>query len=376
MSTGFRRVLRRPTATQLVFVAICVLLIGWIGSGLIGRGNQAPIERVDPPPPSVAVSWSEAEPVVRTITLIGDAQPSRQMTLRTRTDGIVEAMTTVGARFAAGDDVGRLSIDDREARQARAEARLASAQRDLDSAEALAEGEFVSRSDIEARRAELAAARAELQAIEQDIRNTTLRAPIDGVVNRVFAEPGAVVGVGSEILEIVDNDPLLAVVHVQQGAVSRLQTGMEAEVRFIGDETRSGTIRFIAPIADAVTRTFRVEIEIPNTDQPLPSGLSVEVTIPTETVAAHRISAAQIRLDDQGRTVVQTVDTDERIALVPVQVVKARADGLWVSGLAARARLVTISRGLLGAGQAVTVRDVPDAADQTPSRTPTGGVDD
>lgn len=376
MSTGFRRVLRRPTATELVFVAICVLLIGWIGSGLIGRGNQGPIERVDPPPPSVAVSWSEAEPVVRTITLIGDAQPSRQMTLRTRTDGIVEGMTTVGVRFAAGDAVGRLSIDDREARQARAEARLASAQRDLDSAEALAEGEFVSRSDIEARRAELAAARAELQAIEQDIRNTTLRAPIDGVVNRVFAEPGAVVGVGSEILEIVDNDPLLAVVHVQQGAVSRLQTGMEAEIRFIGDETRSGTIRFIAPIADAVTRTFRVEIEIPNTDQPLPSGLSVEVTIPTETVAAHRISAAQIRLDDQGRTVVQTVDTDERIALVPVQVVKARADGLWVSGLDARARLVTISRGLLAAGQAVTVRDVPDAADQTPSRTPTGGADE
>lgn len=352
---------RLLNSTTLVFVAIIVLLTVWIGSGVIGRDNAAPTEREAPPPPSVAASWSEAAPVTREITLYGDVRPNQVVTLRARTDGIVEEMTTVGAQLERGEVVGRLSTDDREARLTRAQARLTSAQRDYESALELVEGEFVSRSEVQARRAELEAARAELRAIEQEIANTTLRAPISGVVNRIVSDLGAYVGQGGEVLEIVDNDPLLAVVHVQQGAVSRLQPGMGARARFIGGEEREGRIRFIAPIADAATRTFRVEIEIPNREQALPSGLSAEVIIPTDTVDAHRVSAALIRLDEQGRTVLQTVDADDRIAFIPVQVVKARADGLWVTGLEDRARLVTISRGLLSPGQAVDVRETPEA---------------
>jgi membrane fusion protein, multidrug efflux system len=346
-------------STTLVFVAILLLLVAWIGSGTLGRDDGPPAARGALPPPSVAASWSEAEPVTREITLYGDVHPNQVVILRARTDGIVEEMVAVGAQLERGEVAGRLSTDDRPARLARAEARLASEQRDYDSALELLEGALVSRSEVDARRADLEAARAELRAIEQDIASTTLRAPISGVVNRIISDLGAYLGVGGEVLEIVDNDPLLAVVHVQQGAVSRLQPGMVARIRFIGGEQREGHIRFIAPIADASTRTFRVEIAIPNREQALPSGLSAEVIIPTDTVDAHRVSAALIRLDDQGRTVLQTVDADDRIAFVPVQVIKARADGLWVSGLAARARLVTISRGLLSPGQAVEVRETP-----------------
>ncbi|MCC5859115.1 MAG: efflux RND transporter periplasmic adaptor subunit [Ectothiorhodospiraceae bacterium] len=361
MSDGQGLRSRLLNSTTLVFVAIILLLIVWISSGMIGRDNAVPPERDPPAPPSVAASWSEAEPVTREITLYGDVRPNQVVVLRARTDGIVEEMTAVGAQLERGEVAGRLSTDDREARLTRAQARLTSAQRDYDSALELVEREFVSRSEVQARRAELEAARAELRAIEQEIANTTLRAPIDGVVNRIVSDLGAYVGLGGEVLEIVDNDPLLAVVHVQQGAVSRLRPGMDARIRFIGGEERQGNIRFIAPIADATTRTFRVEIEIPNREQALPSGLSAEVIIPTDTVDAHRVSAALIRLDDQGRTVLQTVDADDRIAFTPVQVIKARADGLWVTGLGDRARLVTISRGLLSPGQAVEVRETPEA---------------
>ena len=179
------------------------------------------------------------------------------------------------------------------------------------------------------------------------------------MIHRVEADVGAYVAPGGEVLRIVDNDPLIAVVHVHQATAPRLRTGMTARVGFIGGGSRDGRIRYIAPIADAATRTFRVEVEVDNSDLSLPSGMSAEVVIPTETVQAHRVSPALIRLDSQGRIGVQTVTDADRIAFSPVQVVRARGDGLWVTGLPERARIVTISRGLLSPGQAVEVRETP-----------------
>lgn len=346
-------------STTLVFIAIVVLLTVWIGSGMLGRDDAPVAEREPPDPPTVAVKTSEAEPVTRELVLYGDVEPNQVTVLRARTDGIVEEMTSTGTRVASGEVLGQLSIDDRQARLARAKAQLASAQRDYESTMGMVEDGFVSRSEAQTRLAELEAARADLRAIEMEIDNTTLRAPIDGVVNRVDADLGAYVSTGGEVLQIVDNDPLIAVVHVHQAAAPRLRTGMPARVEFIGGGRREGTIRYIAPLADAATRTFRVEVEVDNSDLALPSGLSAEVVIPTETVEAHRVSPALIRLDARGRIGLQTVDADGRVAFTPVEVVRARADGVWVTGLAERTRVVTISHGLLSPGQAVDVREVP-----------------
>ena len=345
--------------TTLVFVGLIVLVVVWIGSGMVGR--EVDTGPAQPPPriATVAASWSEAGPITREIVLYGDVEPNQVATLRARTDGIVEAMTAVGRQAQAGEVLGRLSTDDRQARLARAQAQVTSAQRNYDSAADLARGGFAPQSDVEMRLAELEAARADLRTIELEIENTSLRAPISGVVNRVETEVGAFVAAGGEVLRIVDNDPLIAVVQVPQAAVSRLATGMQARVRFIGGEERNGAVRFISPIAEAATRTFRVELEVDNQERPLPAGLSVEVVVPTDSVDAHRVSAALVRLDAQGRIGLQTVDEDDRIAFMPVEVVRARADAIWVTGLPERARIVTISRGLLSPGQVVEARETP-----------------
>src|SRR5690606_36902816 len=117
-------------------------------------------------------------------------------------------------------------------------------------------------AEAQTRLAQLEAARAELRAIELEIGNTRLEAPIGGVVNRVIADIGSYVSLGGEILEIVDNDLLVAVVHVQQADIARVTNGMDARVRFIGGDERDGVIPFVSPLGDAATRTFRVEVEI------------------------------------------------------------------------------------------------------------------
>ena len=352
-----KRWLRNPT--NRVFLAIVGLLVVWFVSGIVGRSLDEPADAAAVRVPAVAASWREAELITREIVIYGDVMPTRIATLRARVDGIVEHIVDSGTRVDAGEVVAVLSSDDREARLARARAQLRSAEQDFDAVAQLAERGVTPRSEVEVRLAQLEAARADLRSIELEIANTQLRAPIGGDVNQLIADIGAYVSVGGEVLDIVDNDPLLAVVQVHQADIARVRRDMPAEVRFIGGQSREGAVRFVAPVADAGSRTFRVEIEIDNPERNLPSGLSAEVVIPTDEVLAQRVSPALLRLDTQGRIGVHLVDDEQRIQFVPVTILKARADGLWVGGLPDPAHIVTISQGALIPGQQVEVRETP-----------------
>lgn len=347
-------------ATTLVFAVIVLMVALWIGSGIVGREAPVQAERAAPQVPRIAASVSEAQEITRELVLYGDVEPVQVAIVRSRTDGVVEEMVSQGTTVSVGDELARLSADDREARLARGEAQLASAQRDYDSAVQLFERNVGPQADVQNRLAQLEAARAELRAIELDIANTILTAPVNGVVNRIISDIGAFVSVGGEVVEIVDNDPLLAVVSVQQGAISRVRTGLPARISFIGGEERDGMVRFVSTIADASTRTFRVEVEIANPEGNLPSGISAEVVIPIETVSAHKVSSALGRLDEQGRLGVHLVNGDDRIEFAPIGVVRADVDGIWITGLPEQARIVTISQGTLSPGQQVEIEETPE----------------
>src|SRR5690606_10704513 len=137
-------------------------------------------------------------------------------------------------------------------------------------------------------------------------------------------------------------------------------TGMEARVRFIGGDERDGAIRFISPLGYAATRTFRVEVEVANPQGEVPAGLSAEVVIPTDTISAHRISAALGRLDEQGRVGTLAVAERDRVEFALDEVIRARAAGIWVAGLPNRVGIGTSSQGSLSPGRQVEVHETPE----------------
>ena len=76
--------------------------------------------------------------------------------------------------------------------------------------------------------------------------------------------------------------------------------GDTAEAKLATGETVHGTIRYVAPVANAATRTFQVELEVDNGDGRLRAGGTAELRIPAETVLAHRVSPSLLTLDDAG----------------------------------------------------------------------------
>ena len=353
--------MRRPPASLFVFLLIVAGVMAWIGSGMLERDAAPPSAAGAPPPVMVAAQWSEAETVERLLTLYGDIEPNQIVRVRAETAGqVAEMNVSRGDMVEPGQRLARLSLGDRPAQLRRAEAQLARAQQEYDAARQLVERDAAPEIRLQNAEADLQAAQAEVDAVQIEIDNTSLEAPIAGVVNEVIADIGDFVAVGGEVVVIVDNDPLLATVQVPQHSISRVRAGGEARVSMIGADPLEGTVRSVAPLADAETRTFRVEIEIPNPEGELPAGVSAEVVIPTETVAAHRISPAMVSLDDEGRIGVYSVDEDDAAVFHEITVIRSEADGVWVTGPPERARLITARPGFVQDGQLVDARE-PDA---------------
>ncbi|WP_018863812.1 efflux RND transporter periplasmic adaptor subunit [Thioalkalivibrio sp. ARh3] len=360
----------------LVALGVLVLVILWIASGMLGREVDDAPPAVDRQPLAVAVTELEAEPVERLLVLQGRVEPDLRVMVRAETAGqVAEWEVARGARVAADEPLARLRMDDREARRRQAIARLRGAESEYEAAQRLHDQGHVSRTQLEAREAEREAARAELEAIELDIRNTRIVAPVAGVVNQRLAERGDFVARGDPVAEIVDNDPLLAVVHVPQHQIGRVEPGQAARIRFLDGRRAEGEVRFVSRVAEVGTQTFRVEVEVPNADEALPSGISAGVEIPTETVAAHKLSPAWMGLDDNGRVGVKTVDDEDRVVFHAVEVIRAATDGVWVTGLPERAQVITIGHGFVTPGETVRPRpggEPPDAEAGVPQ--PVGGA--
>src|SRR5690606_25190829 len=93
-----------------------------------------------------------------------------------------------------------------------------------------------------------------------------VKAPIAGIVSAVPVTAGRAVQVGQEIAEIVDLDPMLAVVEVAERQLAGIEAGRDARVRLVTGETVTGRVRFVSPTASEGTRTYRVDVEIANAD--------------------------------------------------------------------------------------------------------------
>jgi multidrug efflux system membrane fusion protein len=133
-------------------------------------------------------------------------------------------------------------------------------------------------------------------------------------------------------------------------------------VDFITGEQRSGVVSFIGANADQQTRTFRVEVTVDNPDSVMPAGLSARIALPTGQARGHFISPAILSLGTNGELGIKIVEDDNTVAFLPVAIVRAQTDGVWITGLPESASIITVGQGFVNAGDLVDPR--PIAADQ------------
>ena len=123
------------------------------------------------------------------------------------------------------------------------------------------------RENIDLGKLELKKARAMLD-------RRTIRSPIDGVVVERYVSPGEYVN-NQPLLRVAQIDPLRVEVILPASLFGRILPGMTANVvpELPGYSPQAATVTIVDRVIDSASNTFGVRLQLPNTEQQMPSGL-------------------------------------------------------------------------------------------------------
>lgn len=336
-------------------------LVAWMGSRFFLPASQD--EEISTPQVakvvSVAIQSSKAQEVTKTFTAEGQAQPDRRASVRAQASGeVIELKAEKGDTLEPNQDIAILATRELDAKVLEAQEELSQTQEDFDVAQSLFDKGVATAARLREARATLATSKAQLTQAEEALKAAIIRAPFAGRLDTLDLDIGSYVSIGTEIGVILDTNPLKIIIQVPQQSLAQIKEGQTATVKFITGEERQGTIAYVSRDADSETRTFRAEIIVANPDGAIPSGLSVQVRIPTEQVEAHFISPAILSLSEDGRLGLKAMDVENKVIFYEVVVERAQQDGVWVSGLPESVDLITIGQGFVAEGE--TVSPIPD----------------
>ncbi|MGK7311953.1 MAG: efflux RND transporter periplasmic adaptor subunit [Candidatus Longimicrobiales bacterium M2_2A_002] len=242
---------------------------------------------------AIAVEGAEAvlDTLVLSVSASGQAEAWRRARMTAEVAGRVQRVPVQDAdRVAEGELLVALDPTDMQLALERAEARLAQAEADYRekllfdenlSAEVRAERERAQRLKSGLTEAEIAVREARL-----DLERTRIRAPFPGRVASVNVVPGQLVGQGTELMSVVDLNPIKVQVQVLEGELAHLAPGGKADLRFSAfpDDVFTGTIRTINPMVEQQTRTAKVTVETPNADGRILPGMYARVELEAQRI--------------------------------------------------------------------------------------------
>jgi membrane fusion protein, multidrug efflux system len=304
----------------------------------------------------VGVTETSVVPHSRKLVLSGRTEADRRVTIKARTGGILtELRVRRGSLVKAGDVIAVLSDEARESQVAQAKSLVVQRQAELEAKRRLIATGANPKLDQVNLEAQLEAAKAARASAEAELDRGVIRAPWAGVISDLTVEVGkaAFSFAGADLGTLVALDPMLAVVEVSERRLAGIKVGDMTEVRLITGETASGKVRFVSKTASQTTRTYRVEIELPNADGAIPDGISAEVAIPLAPIAATSVPRSALTFSSTGDLGVRTVGGNGIVGFIPVNVIEDEQTSMWVGGIPNGGRVIVQGQDFVREGQHV-----------------------
>ncbi|KEJ90096.1 efflux RND transporter periplasmic adaptor subunit [Sulfitobacter donghicola] len=231
-----------------------------------------------------------------------------------------------------------------------------------DAAVAAAEaGVSTAQSGLSAAHSGIEAAQAAVQTAETELDRLVIKAPFSGLLESDTAELGSLLQPGALCATIIQLDPVKLEGFVPETEVNRIQVGAKAGARLAaGGGDVQGTVTFLSRSADPQTRTFSVEIEVPNPDLKIRDGQTAEILIASDGAKAHLVPQSALTLNDEGTLGLRLVDADNIVSFHAVELVRDTTKGVWVTGLPEVADIIVVGQEYVIAGVEVlpTQREV------------------
>ncbi|HXE12439.1 MAG TPA: efflux RND transporter periplasmic adaptor subunit [Bryobacteraceae bacterium] len=386
----------------------CLFSVVWLVS--CSRQPAAPEKEATPVRLTAVTRYAAGEGQVYSASIL----PNRQVTLAFRTSGFVESIhqvrgadgrmrsVDIGDVVPLGTTLAQVRTKDyqlqvsqiqgqvtqaQEAEQAaraqlaQAEAAAVKAQQDFDRADALFKKTSLTKSDYDAARANRDATQAQVNAARAQaqgsagtlnaaqsalgtanlgLSDTSLAAPFTGAVLQRSIDVGTLAGPGVPAFVIADISSVKAAIAVPDIAVTHLRKGSPIAIYaepFPGRKFK-GFVSAIAAAADSTTRSFQVEVTVPNDHALLRAGMVVSLALteapPSEPVNVVPLSAI-VRAGPASSQFAVVVVSDGKAQHEPVTLGDTYGDRIAIKGVDAGQMVVISGASFVSDGEAVKV---------------------
>lgn len=235
------------------------------------KAEQVQTEKV----PSVTVETVSSRDVVQQTSFTGTVEAYVLNNIAPQNSRrISRILVDVGDRVKAG----QLLVELDRSSLVQAKAQMENALKEYERTNELYEFGGASKSEWDARRLQYDVAKS---TYDNMLENTTLISPISGIVSARNYDNGDMAG-ANPILVVEQIRPVKIMINVSESLFSKVKRGMKVYVTFdsYGDEQFTGTVSRVYPTVDNATRTFQVEVSLPNSDERIRPGMFARVTLP------------------------------------------------------------------------------------------------
>lgn len=357
---------------KLASIVVLAGAAAWVLTGefsSVGSAAQETPDKASPTKPSEAVKQPRtvsalAVPQVDhrlTIRISGQTAADKRAELATRSAGTISSLP-----FKQGDTVkaGAIILDmDSEEKKIAVDAaaqlvRQKKAQ--AEATEALAKRGNVAKLQLDAARADYQGAQSQFEAAKAELERTQVIAPFDGIIDKINVENGASAAQGTVVATVLSLDPIVAVGEISERNLSTIKVGSPASVRLVNGSTAEGMVRYISREANSATRTYRIEVAVPNSDGAIPAGMTAEIDLKSDPVQAIKLPRSAVTLDADGRLGVRAVDKDSKAVFLPVELIDDATDAIVLTGVPEGTRIIVSGQDFVADGDQLNVVE-PDA---------------
>ena len=284
----------------------------------------------------------------------GRTESNRNVLVSSETNGIVKEIFVKKGDFVKKDQIlCKLSTDSRKAKLDEAKALMLQKKLEWDASKVLVEKGYRSQTKAAGSKAAYDASKALVIQMEEELENINIRSPFDGFFNDNLAEVGDFLSIGMPCGQVVDYNPILVIGQVSEQEIKKIKSDIQGYAVLSTGEKLNGLLSYVSKTADSKTRTFRIELEINNSNFDIKDGITAELFIPTKKVKAHLIPPSSLTLDSDGKIGVRHIDSNNEVIFSDVEIIGDEKELIWVSGLPEEITLITIGQEFVIEGQKV-----------------------
>ena len=289
---------------------------------------------------TVRVINQNSIPYQEEILIKGFAEADKKVELKSETSGKVTALPIQQGSFVRkGDVICSLFVAEKESFFKKAELEFKSAKKLFD------EGLYSSN--------QLQNIKSNFERAKLELDNASIKAPFDGIVDRIAIDEGDFLTRGSTCATLLDLDPMILAGEISESDLMNISKGSPALIETIDGNKFNGKISYIASSANPVTHTFRIEVEVENKQNLIKDGASAKIFISGKEQLANLVPLSILRLDDQGNLGVRFISSQGTVEFKKIDLIQDTKNGVWVSGLPSSSKIITVGQDYVNDGEKV-----------------------